>query len=237
MSEVKDKSKKLRTTFAAIYTDVLESPAWREMTPVMRNAHLEMKAIYNRNTEGPVFMSERKLAKLINVARETASIALAGLEHYGFIRKVRGGYLGADGCGLATEWRMTDERYLGESATLDFKRWAGVVLVPPAKKKKQKPGLKTSPVLDQKLVHPGLEISPGPKKTRKNGAFAKSVPGLKTSPHLEVYPSPPPERGCGVVVEAERPMFGVGHNRGPKLDEQADDLSIPEFLKRNGRAA
>jgi DNA-binding transcriptional MocR family regulator len=130
------------------------------MTPVMRNAHLEMKAIYNRLTEGPVFMSERKLAKLINVARETASIALAGLEHYGFIRKVRGGYLGADGCGLATEWRMTDERYLGESATLNFKRWDGVVFVPPAKKKKQKPGLKTSPVLDQKLVHPGLEISP-----------------------------------------------------------------------------
>ena len=79
MSEVKNKSKKLRTTFAAIYSDVLDSPAWREMTPVMRNAHLEMKAMYNRDTEGPVFMSERKLAELINVARETASIALAGL--------------------------------------------------------------------------------------------------------------------------------------------------------------
>jgi hypothetical protein len=37
-------------------------------------------------------------------------------------------------------------------------------------------------------------------------------------------------------LEAEA-MFGVGHNRGPKLDGEADDLSIPEFLRRNGRAA
>jgi hypothetical protein len=37
-------------------------------------------------------------------------------------------------------------------------------------------------------------------------------------------------------LEAEA-MFGVGHDRGPKLDGEADDLSIPEFLRRNGRAA
>jgi hypothetical protein len=163
------KSKKLPTTFAAIYSDLMGSDVWRAMTPNMRCLHLEMKALFNREKEAAVHMSERRAAILLGISRATAGEALAGLQHYGLLRKIRGGYLGINGCGIAAEWQMTDERYLGKPATLDFKKWDGTIFEPSRRKRKQKPGLTIRPPLAQPLGHPGLTLRPGSKKPAKMG--------------------------------------------------------------------
>ena len=58
---MKMKSEKLRTTFNAMYTDVMNSEAWKAMTKPIgaKVLLLEMKALYNRKTEAAVPMSVR----------------------------------------------------------------------------------------------------------------------------------------------------------------------------------
>jgi hypothetical protein len=121
----KDDLKKLRTTFTPLYTDVMESDAWRAMEPIARALHIEMKRLYNRDKQEPVYMSERHAARLLGINAKTAAKALAMLEHYGITAKVAGGFLGTNGRGIAAHWRLTDEPCNGKPATLDFKRWNG----------------------------------------------------------------------------------------------------------------
>ena len=87
--------KKLRTNFTPLYADVMDSGAWRALEPVARALHLEMKRLYNRDKQQPVYMSERHAAQLLGVAAKTAVKALRMLEHYGFTVKVADGFLGA----------------------------------------------------------------------------------------------------------------------------------------------
>ena len=117
--------KKLRTNFTPLYADVMDSGAWRALEPVARALHLEMKRLYNRDKQQPVYMSARHAAQLLGVAAKTAVKALRMLEHYGFTVKVADGFLGANGRGIATRWRLTDEPCNRKPATLDFKRWNG----------------------------------------------------------------------------------------------------------------
>ena len=62
---MKTKSNKLRTSFNVMYTDVMNSEAWKAMTKPIgaKVLLLEMKALYNRKTEAAVPMSVRYAAK------------------------------------------------------------------------------------------------------------------------------------------------------------------------------
>jgi len=177
VGRMKMKSEKLRTTFTAMYTDVMNSEAWKAMTkPIAAKVLLlEMKALYNRKTEAAVPMSVRYAAKLLGIHTQLAGQCLDALEHYGFIKETKRGYLGVDGCGLATEWQLTDEIYLGNPATLDFKRWKGTPY--------RSPKLKARSDNHHRPV----------KKARKYGNFPIQPPVVKINTHLEVYPSSTPD--------------------------------------------
>jgi hypothetical protein len=60
---------------------------------------------------------------------------------------------------------------------------------------------------------------------------------VKIDTHLEVYPSSTPAAGLEAGGDDAPTEFGIGHNAGPPWTEvaadEADDLSIPEFLRRN----
>src|SRR5262249_41517857 len=45
--------------------------------------------------------------------------------HYGFWRKHSAGYLGGTGKGIAATYQLTDEKFQGQPAMLDFLRWDG----------------------------------------------------------------------------------------------------------------
>src|SRR5215813_12174368 len=128
--------KKLRGPFTPLYTDAAKKcPSWYAMDPRARALNVEMKLLYNRETEGPVGMSARQAARLLNVSNDFAVKMLRQLQHYGFIVKTANGYLGVNGKGIDTQWRLTDEPYQGQPATLDFKRWDGTLF-------EEKPGSK-----------------------------------------------------------------------------------------------
>jgi hypothetical protein len=164
---MKKKPNKARTTFAAIYTDVMRSPAWAAMKPAYRALLVEMKAFYNRDTKGATPMSVRYAATLLGVDKKLAVDCLAALAHYGFIRQVRRGYLGADGSGLATEWRLTDEKYLRRPATLDFLRWDGT-LYESKRGKKQNPVPKMGTGLCPFCPNPVPKMGTGPTESPIN---------------------------------------------------------------------
>ena len=211
---MKTKSNKLRTTFAVIYTDVMRSPAWAAMKPAYRALLVEMKAFYNRETKAAVPMSVRYAAKLLGVDKELAADCLEALSHYGFIREVRRGYLGANGVGIATEWRLTDEKYLRRSVTLDFLRWDGVLYEPNSRKKtKPRPEIPDRPVRIFRQPRPEI-----PDRVHENPNKSHFEPVRKIQTHLKIYPSSTPAVGLEAGGAEAPTEFDIGHNAGPPLN-------------------
>jgi hypothetical protein len=163
--------KRLRTTFTPIYADVMDADAWRAMEPAARALHLEMKRLYNREKQQPVYMSARHAARLLGVIPRTAVKALAMLEHYGFTVKVADGYLGANGRGIAAQWRLTDEPCNGKPATLDFKRWHGT----PFSKAEPRSENDHRPVVKMTTYARGQNDHRPNRKPKKTGIFAKAT--------------------------------------------------------------
>ena len=113
--------KKLRTTFTPLYIDATKKcPAWYAMDAIARALNVEMKLLYNREAESTVGMSARQAARLLGVSINFAIKMLRQNEHYGFTVKMTGGHLGANGHGIATQWRLTDEPYLGRNRRRSF---------------------------------------------------------------------------------------------------------------------
>jgi hypothetical protein len=147
--------KKLRATFTPLYADATKKcPAWYAMDATARALFFELKLLYNRDGEGSIGMSARQAARLLGIAPNTAVVMFRQLEHYGFAVKMIEGYLGPNGKGVATQWRLTDEAYLGQPATLDFRRWDGTLFDTKAYSKKQNPVSTIATGLSQPLIHP-----------------------------------------------------------------------------------
>jgi hypothetical protein len=120
--------KKLRATFTPLYIDATKKcPAWYAMDPRARALVMEIKLRFDRAAQSAVGMSARQAAKLLHSGKDIAAMMLNQAVHYGFLVKTADGYLGANGRGIATQFRLTDEPYLGQPATLDFKRWDGTL--------------------------------------------------------------------------------------------------------------
>jgi hypothetical protein len=103
MKKNNPKEKKLRTTFTPLYTDATKKcPAWYAMDANARALNVEMKLLYNRDTESTVGMSARQAASLLGVSTRFAFKMLRQNEHYGFTVEMVTGYLGPNGKGVAT---------------------------------------------------------------------------------------------------------------------------------------
>jgi len=85
---------------------MLDSDAWRALTPQQVAAYIELSRLYNGANNGRLALSVRDAAERCKINKDTANKALATLETLGFIecatpggfsRKVR----------HATEWRLT----------------------------------------------------------------------------------------------------------------------------------
>src|SRR5215469_4664783 len=100
-----DNLKKLRGPFTPLYTDATKKcPAWYVMDAIGRALNMEMKLLYNRDTESTVGMSARQAARLLGVSINFAAKMLRQNEHYGFTVKTIVGHLGPNGKGVATQW-------------------------------------------------------------------------------------------------------------------------------------
>ena len=98
-------------------------PAWRSLPPASRALYVEIAQRYNGSNNGEISMSVREAARLIHVAKDTATKSVHELEAKGFIKR--------NVCGSfdwklrhATTWVQTEHPFGDQDATKDFARWA-----------------------------------------------------------------------------------------------------------------
>jgi hypothetical protein len=213
---MKNDLKKLRGPFTPLYADATRKcKAWYAMDPIARALFVELKLLYNRDIEGPVGMSARQAARLLDVSKDFATKMLKQLQHYGFAVKMIGGHLGPTGKGVATQFRLSDEPYLEHPATLDFKRWDGTLFEekPHSKKTEPRPAGKDRPVLPGRTPRPAGKDR-GNGKTRKTDISAKTDP---VPPGRTFLRSSPSSTACEpVAVSKAEPAPASGTRRSRK---------------------
>jgi hypothetical protein len=119
----------------SVFRHTWKSAAWKVLSVGARALYVELAANYNTKMKNAVFMSVRTGSERLNVHKDCITKWLRELEHYGFIVKIQGAFLGSDGEGKAARYRLTDRWYAGKEPTYDFQNWDGVLYDP----KKQNP--------------------------------------------------------------------------------------------------
>jgi hypothetical protein len=195
--------------FAMSYNDVRCSDAWKHLDHGARSLFLELKARYNRSTEGPVYLSSRDAVELLGKHSNRRLVLrwFRELQYYRFIVMITPGHLGVEGRGKAPGFRLTDEKYLGKPPTLDFLKWDGEPYheqKPPShykrmdfirRKGKQKPGADGCTTLVQMDAPPLVQMGvPVRKKlNKKPGADGGTI--FISSSHLESRRAVDPDEG------------------------------------------
>jgi hypothetical protein len=134
--------------YVALPKAIKNTPAWRAMSPGARLLWIELRGWLRNDwsNNGRMFCSCRIAAKEIGCNKDTVAHYYVENEHFGFLRKTRGGCLGVDGYGIAPHYRFTDLPHGTHAATRDFEKWGGAPFVYQprrAARKKQNPVRKT----------------------------------------------------------------------------------------------
>jgi hypothetical protein len=110
--------------FVRLDSFMMESAAWRSLTPAERAVYVEVRRRFNGVNNGWIALSVRDAADRCNINKDTARKALATLQAKGFIECVTpGGFTRK--VRHATEWRLLDERCdkTGTLPSKAFMRW------------------------------------------------------------------------------------------------------------------
>jgi hypothetical protein len=103
---------------------VKRSPAWKALTPVERNAYIEVKWRYDGTNNGRIGLGCRELAEELSMSRNTADRALHTLVSLGFIVVAKPSAFHVKNR-AATEWRLTEYGcdVTGDLPSKEFMRW------------------------------------------------------------------------------------------------------------------
>ena len=106
--------------FVPVYYDLMDSPAYKSLSPKARCLMLELHRLEYPNRNGHIVMSEQQAAIALGCAKNTASKAFEELIDRRFIKKSQEGnwYLKK-----ATEWTLTFLKVNGREPTDDWKDW------------------------------------------------------------------------------------------------------------------
>jgi hypothetical protein len=115
--------------YVKIIKAMLKEPAWLALSYGARCLYVLLKSYYNGENNGRVYVGVRRAAKELGAGRNSAERWFRELDNLGFIEPTQRAFLGIDGKGSATHWRLTEIGYMGEQPTRDYKRWQ-----PPEKK-------------------------------------------------------------------------------------------------------
>jgi DNA-binding transcriptional regulator YhcF (GntR family) len=115
-----------------------KSAAFAQLSAVAQALLVHLTSHYHTKLMNSVHISTRVGAKKLNVSRGSVANAMHELEHYGFIVKVRGAYLGVEGVGKSAHYRLTAQRYGNVGATRDYEKWDGEMFTT-TKRVKQNP--------------------------------------------------------------------------------------------------
>ncbi len=174
-----------------IFNGFRQEPAWKALNASARVVYVELKSLYNGFNNGNVEGSERILAEMAGLGKNTASRALEELQEAGFIVQMKRGVLGIDGKGKGTLWRLTELGCLGEHPTKDFrKRQPKNKTLHP---KRTQGGSKMDPV----NAASGSEMDPGWVQNGPSKAPKTTHPCTQNGPNLIDIPCTPPETSPG----------------------------------------
>jgi hypothetical protein len=103
---------------------MLQSPAWRSLSPVARSVFIELAAIYNGGNNGRLALSARDAAQRVCCSKNTTARAFAELIQKGFIDLCSRGHFDRK-TPHAAEYRMTLHGCdrTGERSTKRFMNW------------------------------------------------------------------------------------------------------------------
>jgi len=90
-----------------LYQWLLNTPAYRALTVGARAALVEFYALFNGTNNGDLFLSQRELAKRLNVTKDTAAKYINELVEKGFIKVQQKGAFDWKS-GHATTWILTE---------------------------------------------------------------------------------------------------------------------------------
>jgi hypothetical protein len=113
--------------YTALPWAIKKQPAWRAMSPEARLLWIELRGWLRNDglNNGKIYLSCRSAAKTIGLHKDTTARRYAENEHYGFLRKISGGYLGSDGRGIAASYRFTDLAHGTHPPSRDYEKWEG----------------------------------------------------------------------------------------------------------------
>lgn len=113
---------KRRDRFVKLDHWLQDTDAWQSLGPAPRALYIELARRYNSLNNGEISMSVREAARLLHIAKDTATKAFKELEAKGFIKR--------NVCGSfnwklkqATTWILTNYNLGDELATKEFARW------------------------------------------------------------------------------------------------------------------
>ncbi len=108
-----------------LYAWLMNSPAWKALTPVARALYLLLKALYKGNNNGRLVLSIRQVADELHISKTTAANAFAELQAHGFIEAMIRGSFGGRKDRRATEWLLTEHKcdVTGDLPSKRFMRW------------------------------------------------------------------------------------------------------------------
>jgi len=103
---------------------MLQSSAWRSLSPVARSVFIELAAIYNGSNNGRIALSVRDAAGRVRCSKNTAARALAELTQKGFIDLCSRGHFDRK-TPHAAEYRLTlhSRDLTGERSSKRFMGW------------------------------------------------------------------------------------------------------------------
>jgi hypothetical protein len=208
--------------FVAMLVPTLKSAAWREMSHGARSLHVALKMTYSRNRQNAVYLSVREAAEQLGSNKDCVARWFRELQHYGFIRQITPAYHGV-GKGIAPHWRLTDEPYSGQPPTREFKNWDG------QKFRSRDPTFRDTLSPKAGTPLPPKVGTPTPRTAPKSGDV-ESATTVPKSGDISSLPSPRGREGSAAEGD-EAP--GGGHEAAVPVN----DLSIPDFLRRNPNRA
>jgi hypothetical protein len=185
-----------------------KSAAFAQLSAVAQALLVHLTFHYHTKLMNSVHISTRVGAKKLNVSRGSVANATHELEHYGFIVKVRGAYLGVEGVGKSAHYRLTAQRYGNVGATRDYEKWNGEIF----DRKKQNPVHQEGHTVHQ--------------AGHKNGAATpQKMEQVSTRRAIRTAPECPP--GGPYLVQPDGERSGGAEVRGGEHPPEAEPMSGP----------
>lgn len=235
------RTRKSKGPFVALPLSIIRSQAWIAMSPEGRLLWIELRSRLRNDglNNGKIFRSCRDAAKALGFSKGTIVRRYAENEHYGFLRKTSGGFLGSDGRGIAACYRFTDLAYGTHAGGRDYEKWDGSIFeYAPSRprQKKQKPvpprgtPRTTPPYIRTEQI--GAAVCTTPRYTPE---APKCTTPRYTSRLPSLRPILSPDQGSSTV---RAPALAGGAGSSPAPDANLTEMVlaiVTEQLNNQGR--